>query len=235
MLESWQSRLLVLLPEVHREAAARDLEVLAQQGIRSRADLIQALQDAATPVVIQRICCWLVGQLRDRELVQPILVLMARTVDEKLTWECGKALGQIQDTSVIPTLANLLLSSAESFRRAAAAHALGSLEEPSAVAALRSALRLSDLAPNVRGMAAEALGLQRSREAVDDLIQCLQDAAPEVRYWSAYALGQIGDQLAMSPLRHVAESDHVTVEPWGTVAECAREALGEIEAEFLQE
>jgi hypothetical protein len=58
--------------------------------------------------------------------------------------------------------------------------------------------------PSVRGGAAVALGLARSREAVVDLISMMKVGDdPLYRGYCAFALGMINDPVAVEPLRNV--------------------------------
>jgi HEAT repeat protein len=69
----------------------------------------------------------------------------------------------------------------------------------------------------VRGHAAEALALLQNKEAVPALIRCLEDKAPEVRFWCAYALGELGDRRALHALEQLAATDDTTLPGWGSI------------------
>jgi HEAT repeat protein len=64
-------------------------------------------------------------------------------------------------------------------------------------------LENSDEAPSVRSHAAEALGYLQSRESVAVLLRQLEDKNTGVKYSSILALGEIGDQFALPPLRRL--------------------------------
>ena len=60
------------------------------------------------------------------------------------------------------------------------------------------------------------------------LIGTLQDASSEVRFWSAFALGQLGDARAIPALEQLAMRDKTAVANWGTVREEALDAITQI-------
>lgn len=72
-------------------------------------------------------------------------------------------------------------------------------------------------APGVRGQAAEALGSRlsgfrhkwqrRYQRIVDSLVHGLDDAAPEVRFWSIYALVSLRERKVIPKLQRIADTD----------------------------
>jgi hypothetical protein len=72
-------------------------------------------------------------------------------------------------------------------------------------------------APGVRAQAAEALGSQLSGfrhrwqrryvRIVDSLVRGLDDPAPEVRFWSIYALVRVEERKVLPKLRSIAATD----------------------------
>jgi HEAT repeat protein len=82
----------------------------------------------------------------------------------------------------------------------------------------------------LRGHAAEALAYLGNRRAAPALITTLDDPSPEVRLWSAFALGELGDRRAVAPLERLAATDVTPVPGWWTVGEEAREALKRLQA-----
>jgi putative membrane-bound dehydrogenase-like protein len=80
-----------------------------------------------------------------------------------------------------------------------AAWALNRIDGAEARLAVRGLLHGSKDAA-VRQVACVSTGLHRDAGAVPMLVQCLQDAAPQVRREAATALGRIGDKRAVKPL-----------------------------------
>ncbi|MFH1680347.1 MAG: HEAT repeat domain-containing protein [Candidatus Eisenbacteria bacterium] len=126
------------------------------------------------------------------------------------------------DDSVAPLLAALEHESPDARRYVA--FTLGFFEDPR-VAGPLLALFASDPEVPVRTAAAEALGRQRSKDAVDPLIAALSDAIASIRQSAAYSLGLIGDPRARPALeRAKGDADDL-------VRFFAEEALVEIERE----
>ncbi|MFW6295898.1 MAG: HEAT repeat domain-containing protein, partial [Halothece sp.] len=63
---------------------------------------------------------------------------------------------------------------------------------------------LQEEALTVRFSAVIALGQLKAREGVSDLIERLQDPEKEVQLLAAWALGEIGDPVAIEPLSQLA-------------------------------
>jgi hypothetical protein len=101
-----------------------------------------------------------------------------------------------------------------------------------AVGRLLATLDDRSLPSDVRGLAAEGLGVhlysstrrRLRRSAITTALRHLSDPSAEVRFWCCYALGQIGDRSAKRPLIGLL-ADDAHVERWWTVGEEARNAL----------
>jgi HEAT repeat protein len=150
--------------------------------------------------------------------------------DATVRWEAAKSLIALGDERAVPALIALAQGTGESDQRAAAVYALGFLNDSRALAPLLQVLRSSKEDAQVRGHAAEALAYINNRRAVPALIAALGDPAPEVRLWSAFALGELGDRRAVAMLERLAATDVTPVPGWSTVGEEAREALKRLEA-----
>lgn len=93
--------------------------------------------------------------------------------------------------------------------------------------------------PEIRGLAAEALGFDlqfapeasalRSR-AVATLRTCLTDAAPAVRFWSLYALGTLDARDARGDVAKLVGDDAIFREGFWSVGDEAREVLALFDA-----
>jgi HEAT repeat protein len=81
----------------------------------------------------------------------------------------------------------------------------------------------------VRGQAAEALGniffWEGGGPAVEPLIAALGDSSSEVRFWSAFALGQIRARQALPILGQLAATDDAIVPGWWSVKMEAADAV----------
>lgn len=72
----------------------------------------------------------------------------------------------------------------------------------------------------------------RAQEPVKDLIAILSHGSPELRYWAAYSLGQIGNPESIPELQRVASTDVGLLEDGRSVKEEALEALGTIRSGY---
>lgn len=82
----------------------------------------------------------------------------------------------------------------------------------------------------MRGFAAEALTGPGERRAVPGLIAALADSSAEVRFWAAFALGELADPAALSALQQLAQSDEATLPGWWSVSDEAAAAIERIRA-----
>lgn len=130
-------------------------------------------------------------------------------------------------------LCHLLRGAGDEETRYWAAYALLSTHDARGAECLIAAVADTDEAPRVRGQAAEALGVialsaRRGGVATTPLIEALRDPEPEVRFWAAYALGQIRDRAALPALELVAASDDAVVPGWWSVRKEAADAIAYI-------
>jgi HEAT repeat protein len=125
-------------------------------------------------------------------------------------------------------------------RRAAAAWAVAarclavSVTEGQAVGAWISVLGACGEAADVRGMAAQQLAALGSRGAVASLMTALGDPAAEVRFWAAFALGELGSADIVSELAHLAATDDAVVPGCWSVRQEAAEAIVRIGERSLE-
>ena len=77
-------------------------------------------------------------------------------------------------------------------------------------------------------MAAEALINLRGRGATDSLLKALGDQSAEVRFFAAFALGELRAREALGSLEEVARRDASVVRGFGSVAEQASKAIIQI-------
>jgi HEAT repeat protein len=191
-------------PTEQRRRARAAINRLLNQGVESVDSLILALQDETLSVQKRATAGWALGQLQEKTAVSPLLNVFTEG-NKTLFWECAKSLGQIKSRKSVLPLVRILSESDDPDRRTAAAYTLGLLRDRRAVQPLLGVLGNSKEEPNVRGHAAEALAHMEDDRAVAPLIAALRDRYVEVRFWSAFALGQLGaiheHCLSLSELR----------------------------------
>lgn len=107
------------------------------------------------------------------------------------------------------------------------------------VSALIDLLDDVDLPVDVRAQAAEAPGDQLQmtelsalqRVAVIHLVRQLGYRAPELRFWSAFSLGKLGEKRARKPLRQLPTDESIAT-GFLTVGHEASDALDRIEGRW---
>ncbi|HKS11310.1 MAG TPA: M56 family metallopeptidase [Pyrinomonadaceae bacterium] len=149
----------------------------------------QLISEDAT---VRRNAAWAIGELtnmppNDRDGAVPRLISLLTDSDAWVRMAAARALGEVRNHSAVPGLiANLADSDARV--RELTVWALSELKDARAVTALCNVL-LSDLRPDVRRGAAEALGEIRSAEALPSLKQALND--PLVNARAQWAIDEI--------------------------------------------
>jgi HEAT repeat protein len=116
------------------------------------------------------------------------------------------------------------------FNRAAAAYAMQLVSSPRAVRALETVVKNKSEHPRVRGEAAEALAHRHRRKSHDVLLTALGDPSKEVRFWCAFALGEMVEKRAAAALEALVATDKRVVGGWHSVAKEAADALKNIKA-----
>ncbi len=126
--------------------------------------------------------------------VEPLINLLAHD-DAYTRYAAAQALGEIGDLRAQQPLVALLQDEYADIRLAAM-QSLILLDVPETL--LIAALRNEDA--GVRGVAASALGVSGSQQAIKPLLFALQDEEPEVRAQVATALGELGSEGALQSL-----------------------------------
>jgi HEAT repeat protein len=204
---------------------------LRRAGIRSISALSHAAQykrSAAANLYI-----WLLGKCGGPRAEATLLAALRG--DRRSLWMQASASLCIAGTRrAVPVLTRLVEHGGHPLRREASAYALGCVDSgshgPMAIAALVRILRSAD-EPRVRAQAAESLVQllrfrrgRRRMSAERALIAHLGDESPDVRFWCAYAVGELRVKAAVPALRRLA-SDRARVPGWWPVGTEARDAL----------
>lgn len=133
-----------------------------------------------------------------------MLVRVAQdSTSPELRAAAARALGGTGGEGAGPALVLLAEADPSVEVRRAAAVALGGIGGKRAIAALLGIIR-ADGESAVRRAALHSLGKLQATDATDELLRLLGDL--EVQECAAWALGEVGDPRAASPLLHVAET-----------------------------
>lgn len=225
--ERIEAALCALPAELHA-AAESDVRWLEKRIDFSSSNLGRLISDPAADTRARAIGAWLVGVIREESLASLLERVVRSGPPEEVLWEVIKSLCALGRGGEL--FRKLLTSAPDARTRRAAAYALGCLREESAAEDLCKILDLPDPSTAVRGQAAEALGYLALESSLPCLLRAAYDSSPEVRFWVAFALGQIGSCEAEPVLEYMAENDHAQVDGWWDVAKKSTEALEAIRA-----
>jgi len=169
------------------------------------------LENGNAPTSLRSAACWFAGRLGQKRLARALLVAF-RSGNPLLTRQAASDLSLLRARRVLPALISDLLSATDPEVRQAAAYALRGyfFEHPTdtrVFAALIGVVGNPGEHPGVRGQAAESLAYSWNKRACNPLISALSDPSAEVRFWAAFALGQIRCRTALPHLRRLAHND----------------------------
>jgi HEAT repeat protein len=144
-------------------------------------------------------------------------------------FEAAKAVWEDSDKRLERHLILTLKNGRRPFNRAAAAYAMQMVTTPRTIRALESVVKNKSEHPRVRGEAAEALAHCHRRKSHDVLLRGLKDSSKDVRFWCAFALGEMADKRAVSSLERLAAIDRRIVKGFHSVAKEAADAIESIQ------
>jgi HEAT repeat protein len=192
-------------PHREREGAQADIRALLEAGILSFVDLQAELVRGEGDMV--PLACWVAGQLGRRETLPALrrLLVSPRTENRRAA---VRAIGDFGDRRSAADVLAVAEADTDREARVMAANALGRLNAAAQAGSLLRLLADRGEDPRVRGAAAEALAMIGLPGASDALRGALHDDSAEVRFWSAYGLGEIGDRSAIDDLAALAAGDN---------------------------
>jgi HEAT repeat protein len=150
----------------------------------------------------------------------------------KVIWEyTGRRVkaGRTADKRLERPLIATLKKGHRTFNRAAAAFAIQMVSTPKTVRALERVVKNKSERPRVRGEAAEALAHCHRRESHAVLLAGLNDSSKDVRFWSAFSLGEMAETRALPSLRRLTATDRRVVKGFHSVAKEAADAIENIQ------
>lgn len=125
-------------------------------------------------------------------------------------------------------LIRVLKKGRKPFNRAAAAHAMQMIGSRQTISALESTLNNRRESIRVRGGAAEALAHRHVRRTHKVLLKNLRDSNKDIRFWCAFALGQMAETKAIPVLKQYSATDKRVVKGFHSVAQEAADAIRNI-------
>ena len=146
-------------------------------------------------------------------------------------FEAAKAIWRNSDPSLERSLISILRNGRRPFNRAAAAYAMQMVTTPRTIRALERVVGKRSEHPKVRGYAVESLTHSHRKKTHDLLLKGLGDPSKVVRFWCAFALGQMAELRAVPRLERLAATDKRPVRGFHSVAEEAADAIKNIKTE----
>ena|SRR5215831_1437185 len=186
-------------------------------------------EQTAQACAISRVSAVTIPGMTDEERQQIISRLNGRNQVD--AFEAAKAVWEDSDKQLERPLIRTLKSGQRPFNRAAAAYAMQMVSTPQTIRALESAVRNKLEHPRVRGEAAEALAHRHRRKSHDVLLAGLRDSSKDVRFWCAFALGEMAENRAVPALIRLVASDKRIVKGFHSVAKEAGDAIENIQTE----
>ena len=137
--------------------------------------------------------------MKDEQRRRVVAGLNGRTQFE--AFEAAKSVSGGSDARLERDLIFTLKKGRQPFNRAAAAYVLQILRTERVIAALEQAVNNSSEHARVRGEAAEALAHNHRKRSHDILLKDLGDSSKDVRFWCAFALGEMAEKRAIPVLK----------------------------------
>jgi HEAT repeat protein len=146
-------------------------------------------------------------------------------------FEAARAVWEDSDERLERPLILTLKNGRNPFNRAAAAYAMQSVTTARTIRALESVVKNKSERPQVRGEAAEALAHSHRKKSHAVLLSGLGDPSKDLRFWCAFALGEMAEQRAIASLKRLVAGDKRMVKGFHSVAKEAADAIENIQTE----
>lgn len=218
-------------PEV-RDECAHGIELVRRAGVDSYENLLAMARDGSTDVNTRIAAIWLLRWFRGPR-AQDTLLSALYDPHPDVAREAGVSLAVCGTRRTVHPLIDAMLAAEQAEARAAAAYALGCIPNTGRreIEPLLQVVQNKDEHPRVRAQAAESLQCSCEPRAVGILIEALRDPSAEVRFWAAFALGELGGpgtpgaSEAVPELERLAATDREAVPGWWSVSKEAADAL----------
>ncbi len=215
-----------LAPAV-RSGVERDAEALLAAGGDSGDAVVAIFRDEEAEPELRAIALWFIGRLREVNATEALLAMLS-DLDPIVRAAAAHSLGDRGEAAAVDPLCAVLAADWSHRVVEAAAYALGQIGDPRAVTPLLRTLRDAGLSGEARGMAAEQLANLHDESTGAALTAALVDPTAKVRFWSAFALGEMGWHGALPILEQLAATDTEQVPGWWSVAKEAADAIDKI-------
>ncbi len=140
----------------------------------------------------------------------------------------GRCISETRDPIFLPGILRVLRQGRKLHNRVEAAYAIRGFQGVKGTATLEKILCNSAESPHLRAFIAETLAHRHRPSSHTVLLRNLNDPSREVRFWCAFALGQMRERRALPTLKALADEDSRLVRGWWTVSKEARDAIRNI-------
>lgn len=216
------------LPLPVKEQESKLLQLIDEAGIQSETDLINTAGNTHSDSRLRVASCVLLGRLGNRKAAPTLAQVFRQTSEKEVFWEAAKALVILKAENLHEVLVPVL-SSGDVEKTCAAAWMVGMTHAKEAIPQLKDIVSDETLDVNVRSHAMEALALLGAKETVPGIIDLLKNDSAEIRFWAAYALGQLGDPRALPSLKMLINDVGISARGHGSVGEEAKNAIENIQ------
>jgi HEAT repeat protein len=140
----------------------------------------------------------------------------------------GRRITETRDPAFLPGVLRVLRQGRKLHNRVEAAYVIRGMDGAKGTASLEKILRNSAESPRLRAWVAETLAHRHRPSSHDVLLRNLNDPSRDVRFWCAFALGQMRESKALPLLKALVHEDTRMVRGWWTVSKEARDAIRNI-------
>ena len=207
------------------------LAALSGLDIASHADLIRQFPTLSQPQRIAVIRLFSILKVREAGL---LLVECWLSEDTEERWEAARALSNVQCRRAYKRLRSVIHGHPDTRCREEACHILAFAFDPFLWKAFLQIYAAENYPVAVRAQAAEGLAnllgyvdrhSRRYRQTLALLLRGLRDPAPEIRFWTCFALGNMRATEALPELQRLLEEDEAYCPGWWYVRDEASDAI----------
>lgn len=197
-------------------------------GVTSYAELVALLTDPTHDAGLISSVCWLLGNWLEPSAIPPLVACLDHA-EWGVRIQALSALGYADATHpAIPRIIRLLHEDDNPHVRNVAALTLGTIGGEAALTALLACIDDPRQLDAVRGCAMEALNCFPNHPvALATVLAGLNHPLGELRFWAAYALGEIGS-LEHIPALEALLDDPAEIPNWWTVGQEVAETIAHL-------
>ncbi|BBD59067.1 hypothetical protein NIES2109_18460 [Nostoc sp. HK-01] len=212
--------------------AVGEIEILESLGFTSRSgNWIDTLD-----IEQAQTACWLLGRVGDDRDADVLINILSGQRCE-LWMQAATSLSLIATEKHLKSLLSILVASSDHLQRNSVVYALAFLSNcevnQEVIRMLTEVAANTSEAPLIRAQALEGIGNKLSQElpanlyqqAVNVIIQGLDDVNAEVRFWSCFAAGALNIKETLPKLQVLAQTDQTIVPGWWSVGEEAEDSI----------